>query len=129
MQSLDESALHNGNEEFIEKISRFSELVISDEISYIRRKMRISGDDEKLFYEMLNALSNKLLDPIIESLRVGGSRGNLFAENLRGIIDRRYPEYFKDVEIEFPESEHLRAEFGIREGHKRTFPKGTDDKE
>ncbi|MCL5408176.1 MAG: hypothetical protein M1518_02290 [Candidatus Thermoplasmatota archaeon] len=129
MQSPDESAFHNRNEEFIEKISRYSEFVISDEISYVHRKARILGDDEKLFYEVLNALSNKLLDPIIESLRIGGSQDNLFAENLSGIIDRRYPEYFRDVEIEFPESEHLTAEFGSREGRKTTFPNGTDGRE
>jgi hypothetical protein len=129
MQSLDESASHNGNGELIEKISRYSELVTSDEISYIHRKARISGDEEKLFCEVLNALSSKLLDPIIESLRIGGSQDNLFVENLSWIIDWRYPEYSGGEEIEFPEYEHLATRFITREGRRSTFSKGADNKE
>ncbi len=74
-------------EEIISMIQKYSELVVEEEVEYVRRRMKMDDDSTKDFYNCLLSFSARLLAPITGSLKDWGASQLSILELIGRAID------------------------------------------
>lgn len=73
--------------EFVEKVERYSECVIREELEYMRRRTGLDKEEIETFDHSLCSLSAKLMTPLVESIEEGTASPDTFLRNMNRIID------------------------------------------
>ena len=107
--------------EFVEKVERYSECVIREELEYMRRRTGLDKEEIETFGHSLSSLNAKLMNPLVESIEEGAASPDAFLRNMNRIIDNNL-ERFKGKNEEESIDPNLKIHIPVlRRDHKNLY--------